>query len=163
MFQLQLTMKFHALHKSLVLAIVGLLITALEHEKSFLLQGGSSNVLAIGLYRDSLLVAVSNDIVQRDIKTGVLQRTFRAHDQTVYAFVVTNDSRMISSAFDDMIVVWDLVTGSISKRIRLRVSETRIVSLVVINYLVIGGGDDFKVRQIDLVSGTIIRTTGNFN
>jgi WD40 repeat protein len=124
-------------------------------------QNGASNVLAIGLYRDSLLVTVSNDVVEKHIETGLLLRTFRAHDQTVYSFVVTNDSKMITSGYDDMIIVWDLVTGSILKRIWLRVLDTRINSLQAQNDLVIAGGLDNKVRQVDLVSGRIVRTIGN--
>lgn len=117
-------------------------------------------MLAIGLHRESLLVTVSNDVVQKDIGTGTLQRTFRAHDKTVYSFVVTNDDRMITSGYDDMIIVWDLITGSILKRIWLRVSDTRIESIVIKDDVIIAGGLDNKVRQVDLVSSRIIRTIG---
>ncbi|KAI3655673.1 hypothetical protein MP638_007017, partial [Amoeboaphelidium occidentale] len=128
------------------------------HEKSFLVQDGASIVVAVALYKDSLLLTASNDIVQKDIQTGAIQRTFRAHQSLVYSFVVTNDSRMISSGYDDMIIVWDLDTGSILKRIWLRASDTLITSLQVQNDLVIACGLDGKTRQIDLVSGRIVRT-----
>jgi WD40 repeat protein len=143
-----------------MIMLCSFIVGSLEHEKSFFLQDGASNVLAIGIYKDSLLVTASNDVVQKDIETGIIQRTFRAHDRTVYSFVVTNDSRMITSGYDDMIVVWDLVTGSVLKRIWLRVSDTRIESLAVKNDIVMAGGLDNKVRQVDLVSGRIIRTIG---
>ncbi|KAI3656263.1 hypothetical protein MP638_001588, partial [Amoeboaphelidium occidentale] len=132
--------------------------SSLDHEKSFLVQDGASVVYSIGLYRDSLLLTASNDIVQKDIQTGAIQRTFRAHKSLVYSFVVTDDSRMISSGNDDMIIVWDLDTGSILKRIWLRASDTLITSLQVQNDLVIACGLDGKTRQIDLVSGRIVRT-----
>jgi WD40 repeat protein len=102
--------------------------TSLEHEKSFLLQDRASNVNAVGLYKDSLLMSSSNDVVQKDIETGMLQRTFRAHVRTVLSFAITNDSRMITSGYENMIVVWNLVTGSILKRISLRISDIVIES-----------------------------------
>ncbi|KAI3655674.1 hypothetical protein MP638_003265, partial [Amoeboaphelidium occidentale] len=119
---------------------------------------GASSVLSLGIYRDSLLLTASNDIVQKDIQTGAIQRTFRAHQSLVYSFVVTNDSRMISSGYDDMIIVWDLETGSILKRIWLRASDTRINGLAVQNNFVIAGGLDSKTRYMDLDSGRIVRT-----
>jgi WD40 repeat protein len=68
---------------------------------------------------------------------------------------------MISSGYDDMIIVWDLETGSILKRIWLKGLDTLINSLAVQNNFVIAGGLDSKVRQIDLVSGRVVRTIGN--
>jgi WD40 repeat protein len=91
----------------------------------------------------------------------MLQRTFRAHVRTVLTFAITNDSRMITSGQDDLIVVWDLATGSILKRISLRISDAVIEGLIVKNDLVIGGCDDYKVRQVDLLSGRVVRTIGN--
>jgi WD40 repeat protein len=137
------------------------MVTSLDHEKSFLYQDSASYVLAIGLYKDSMLVTVSNDIVQKDILTGSVQRTFRAHDKAIYDFAVTNNSRLISSGLDDMIIEWDLFTGSILKRIWLRTSDTHISSIAVQNDIVFAGGFDNMVRQVDLVSGRVVRTIGN--
>lgn len=145
-----------------LLAITYLLISfGLDHEKSFLQQDGASNVLALDLHKDSLLVSVSNDIVQKDIRTGAVQRTFRAHENTIYSFVVTNGSRMVSSGYDDMIIVWDLETGSIIKRISLKIPDMRMYSIAVQDDLVIAGGLDSRVRLVDLASGRLIRTVGN--
>lgn len=154
-------MKLHEFSTCMIIMLCSYAATSLEHEKSFLLQDRASNVNAVGLYKDSLLMSSSNDVVQRDIETGMLQRTFRAHDRTVLSLAITNDSRMITSGYDNMIVVWDLVAGSILKRISLRISDAVIESLIVKNDLVIGGCDDYKVRQVDLLSGRIVRTIGN--
>ncbi|KAI3660853.1 hypothetical protein MP638_006610 [Amoeboaphelidium occidentale] len=132
--------------------------SSLNHEKSFLYQDGASNVFAIAIYKDSLLLTVSNDVVQKDIQTGSIQRTFRAHQSLVYSFSVTNDSMMITSGFDDMIILWDLETGSILKRILLSRLDSRIRSIAVQNNLVVTGGLDSKARTIDLVSGRVVRT-----
>jgi hypothetical protein len=53
---------------------------------------------------------------------------------------------MITSGQDNMIVVWDLVAGSILKRISLRISDAVIESLIEKNDLVIGGCDGYKVN-----------------
>ncbi|KAI3656600.1 hypothetical protein MP638_003027 [Amoeboaphelidium occidentale] len=134
------------------------MVTSLDHEKSFLYQDSASYVLAIGFYKDSLLVTVSNDIILKDILTGSIQRTFRAHDKTIYDFVLTNDSRLISAGFDDTIIVWDLITGSILKRIWLRTLDTRISSIAVQNDIAFAVGLDNMVRQVDLVIGRVVRT-----
>jgi len=100
-------MKFQYILKCLVPDIFSLVVTTLEHEKSFLMPESASAVWSIAIYKDSLLLTSSNDIVQKDIQTGDIQRTFRAHKKTIYSFLVTNNS-MITSAYDDMIMVWDL-------------------------------------------------------
>ncbi|KAI3656619.1 hypothetical protein MP638_005093 [Amoeboaphelidium occidentale] len=138
--------------------MAALIVSALEHEKSFLLQDGASLVQSIAVYQESLLMTVSNDIVQKNIRTGAIKRTFRAHMNTIYSFVVTEDSRMISSAYDDMIIVWDLETGSILKRIRLRSSDTFVRSIIFQDDQVFAGGYDERVRQVDLFSGRVVKT-----
>ncbi|KAI3655326.1 hypothetical protein MP638_004190, partial [Amoeboaphelidium occidentale] len=122
------------------------------------MQEYSAGVWSVAIYKDSLLLTSSNDIVQKDIQTGDIQRTFRAHKKPIVSFVVTNDSRMISSAYDDMIIFWDLETGSILKRIWLRSSGTLIRHMYYQSELVFAGGLDSKVRQIDLESGRVVRT-----
>jgi WD40 repeat protein len=149
--------------KYFVPAMMSLLLSALEHEKSFLLRESASPVWSIGLYKDSLLLTVSSDIVQKDIQTGAIQRTFRAHKKTIRSFVVTSDSIMISSAYDDMIIVWNLDTGSIMKRIWLRSPETLVTSLFLQDDQVFTGGFDNKVRQVDLVSGKVVKTICNYS
>jgi hypothetical protein len=64
---------------SYLLHLLVSITTSLVYEKSFLLQDGAASVLAIALYKDSLLLTSSSDIIQKDIETGAIQRTFRAH------------------------------------------------------------------------------------
>ncbi|KAI3656986.1 hypothetical protein MP638_004260, partial [Amoeboaphelidium occidentale] len=155
-------MKFKDILKCFFPTILGLLISALEHEKSFLLQESASIVWEIALYEDSLLLTSSNDIVQKDIQTGAIQRTFRAHQKAIISFLVTNDSRMITSGYDDMIILWDLESGSILKRIWLRSSNTLIQSMYYQDDQIFTTGYDSTVRQIDLGSGTVVRTIADF-
>jgi WD40 repeat protein len=107
------------------------------------------------------LITSSNDIVQKDIETGVFQRTFRAHSSLIFTFFVTNDSRMISSAYDDMIIVWNLETGSILKRIWLKSSETFVRFLYFKDDQVFAGGLDEKLRQVEIISGRVLKTICN--
>lgn len=137
------------------------LASALEHERSFFVQDGAAIVHSLALYQDSLLYTSSNDIVQKDIETGHVQRSFRAHTNTIYGIIVTNDSRMISAGWDDMIVVWNLASGSIIKRILLAASNTYIISISYQNGQLFTGGDDRKARQIDLNSGRALKTISN--
>ncbi|KAI3660378.1 hypothetical protein MP638_005392 [Amoeboaphelidium occidentale] len=145
----------------LLAAIFGCMVLGLEHDKSFLLPDGASNVYTVVVYKDSLLLTASNDIIQKDISTGMVQRTFRAHENIVNSFVVTNDSRMITSAYDDMIIVWSLDYGSILKRIWLRSSGTYVQSISVRDDQLFTAGEDTNVRQVDLVSGRIVQRIGN--
>lgn len=151
-------MKLQDILLRLIPAILGILGSALEHEKSFLMQDSASIVDSIAIYGDSLLLTVSSDIVQKDIQTGAIQRTFRAHKRAIYSILVTTDSRMITSADDDMIIVWSLETGSILKRIWLRSWDTLIKSISYQDDQVFAGGFDQKVRHIDLASGRVIKT-----
>ncbi|KAI3661527.1 hypothetical protein MP638_007257, partial [Amoeboaphelidium occidentale] len=151
-------MKLQYILKCLFLAMISLIVTTLEHEKSYMRQEIASTVWSIAIYEDSLLLTSSNDIVQKDIQTGVIQRTFRAHKKMIYSFVVTNDSRMISSAYEDTIIVWSLETGSILRRVWLRSSEILVHTVFTLNDLVFVGSSDRKVRQIDLLSGKVVRT-----
>jgi WD40 repeat protein len=133
---------------------------ALFHEKSFLVQDGATDVNAIALYKDSILHTSSKDILEKDIATGILLRTFRAHSSLIDTFVVSEDNRMITSGYDNMIIVWDLVTGSILKRISLGASETRIQRIVLKNDQLFAGGLDGFARQINIRTGRVAKSIG---
>jgi WD40 repeat protein len=154
-------MKFQDILNCIFPAMVSLLVTSLEHEKSFMMQESASVVWSIAIYKDSLLLTSSNDIVQKDIQTGAIQRTFRAHKKPIVSFVVSNNSRMISSAYDDMIIVWNLETGSVLKRVWLRSSETFVRVLYFIDDQVFAGGLDEKLRQVEIISGRVLKTICN--
>lgn len=160
---LQNIMELHGL-MSLLVMISALLSTSrsLDHEKSFLVQDGASYVYAIAIYKGSLLLTSSNDIVQKDIETGVVQRTFRAHTNQVWSFVLMNDSRMISSGWDDMVYLWDLETGSIQKKIWLGSSNTQVQGVSYQGSQAFVGGLDRKVRFINLETGRITRTISKY-
>lgn len=108
----------------LILALLPHISNGLDHEKSFLLQEGSSAIFCVGFYKHSILMSSTSDIVQKDIDTGASQRTFRAHTNQVPTFLVVNESIMISIGWDDMIIMWDLDSGSMMKRISLGSSQT---------------------------------------
>jgi WD40 repeat protein len=141
--------------------VISLFVTTLEHEKSFLLQDGGSIVNTIAFYNDSLLLTSSNDIVQKDIETGLIQRTFRAHTGTIYTFIVTDDFKMISSAWDDMIIVWNLESGSVMKRIWLKPSNTQVMTISYQSDQLYVGGLDKKLRQVDLVTDKVVIMKSN--
>lgn len=144
----------------LSLASLSLYVASLEHRKSFLLQDGASSVRSVAVYEDSILITSSNDIIQKDIQTGIVQRTFRAHKSKVVSFFVTNHTKMITSGYDDMIIVWDLKTGSILKRIWLGSVGAQIETITVDNDRAFVGGGDTKVRELDLNSGRIVKILG---
>lgn len=146
---------------ALLLLLSYSVVASLEHEKSFLLQDGASIVYSIGFYKDSLLFTSTNDIVQKDIETGAIQRTFRAHKSLIQSFLIINDSRMITSGWDDMIIFWDLESGSVMKRIWLKASQTLVYSISFQNNQVFTGGLDKKVRQVDLVLANVLQTIGD--
>ncbi|KAI3655455.1 hypothetical protein MP638_006776, partial [Amoeboaphelidium occidentale] len=142
----------------LQIAMMSKMAVALEHEKSFLLTDSPSWVYLICPYKNSILLPAYNDIVQRDTKTGEVQRTFRAHTKRPRTFVVTDDNRMISWGEYDMIIVWDLISGSIAKKIWLGPTPTEIKKIVFGNDQLFTCGFDAKIRQIDLTSGRTIQT-----
>lgn len=140
------------------IALLGTLFSSLDHEKSFLLQEGATSGYSVEVYKTSLLYTSSSDVVQKDIETGTIQRTFRAHSGPVFDFLVTDDNRMITTAWDDMIIFWDLETGSILIRIRFGAGNSMIQSISLQNNLLFLGGGAKIVRQVDLLSGRAVKT-----
>jgi WD40 repeat protein len=122
----------------------------------------ASSVLDIKLYNRSLLIASSNDIVQKDIETGRFQRKFLAHTGQIHSFQVFNDSRMITSGWDDMIIVWDLVSGSILRRIGLETSGTLPLSIQLASDALFVCGQDGRVRIVNMITGRVAHTISNF-
>ncbi|KAI3658638.1 hypothetical protein MP638_006420 [Amoeboaphelidium occidentale] len=115
-------------------------------------------VYSIALFKDSLLLTSSSDIVEKDTKTGAVVRTFSAHTSTVVGIIVTNASEMITSGFDDMIIVWSLETGAVLKRIWVGSLNTQVQSISLQNNQLFTGGLDGKVRQINLITGKVVHT-----
>lgn len=130
----------------------------LDHEKSFLLQDGAANIDTMSLYHESILITSLNDVVQKDIETGIIQRTFRAHSSQVSSLLVTNDSRMITAGRDDKVIIWDLVTGSILKRINLGSTNSLAADMALQDYQLRIASRDATLRRIDLTSARIITT-----
>jgi WD40 repeat protein len=62
---------------------------------------------------------------------------------------------MITSGWDDMIIVWDLVSGSIIRRVWLGTSNTFPTSINAAGNGLFVGGLDGKARIINLISGRI--------
>jgi WD40 repeat protein len=154
-------MKLSFLLRCILLTLGCSLVLSVDHEKSFLLQDGAGSVQAIAFYQESLLLTSTNDVVQRDIKTGKIQRTFRGHTNQIYFVTVTEDFRMITSGWDDMIMVWDLNSATLMKRIWLGSSFTYVTTVAFIPNQVFTGGFDQKLRQVDLTTGRVLRTIGN--
>lgn len=63
----------------LLLLSFNLMASTLRHEKSFVADTIANAVVDIALYNRSLLITSSNDVVQKDIETGYVQRKFVAH------------------------------------------------------------------------------------
>jgi WD40 repeat protein len=106
----------------LILSIFHLLFlhgACLVHTKSFLLQIDFTVVQAVIVQNGSLFHTTGIDIVQRDTDTGLIRRTLRAHSQAVQTMVLVDRQTLVSVAWDDLLVVWDLPTGSIIRRINL--------------------------------------------
>jgi WD40 repeat protein len=147
----------------ILIVLTTLPISALDHEKSFLVQDSFSSIYCIAVHKNFILISNSNDVVQRDVDTGEIQRTFRAHQSFIMSFLVTGDSRLITSSYDDMVIVWNFDTGSILKRISIRASGAQVHSIAFKNEIVFAGSYDMKVRQIDLAAGRVVKTFGKRN
>ncbi|KAI3655284.1 hypothetical protein MP638_004275, partial [Amoeboaphelidium occidentale] len=91
----------------------------------------------------------SNDVV-KNIETGLVERTFKAHTGLVRSFVVANDS-LITSGYDDMIILWDLFSGSILKRIWLGSTSTLVEHITFKNDQVFTCGLDRKLSHVDFI------------
>lgn len=121
----------------------------------------AASVLDIELYKRSLLITSSNDIVQKDIETGNVQRKFLAHSGQIHSFKVIDGSTMITSAWDDMIMVWDLVTGSIVRRIWLGDTRTFPKSIQLVRDSLFECGLDGRVRIVSMITGRVVQTISN--
>lgn len=73
---------------------------------------------------------------------------------------MSDDSTMIFAGYDDLIIVWDLVTGSVLKRIKLSASNTQIYSISCKDHFLWAGGLDYMLRQVDLITGKIVKLIG---
>lgn len=146
--------------KVLLLLLLNLshLVLTLQHVKSFMSDSTATNIYGIAVYHKSLLITSSNDVVQKDIETGIIQRKFIAHSGQIQNILVVNGSTMITSAWDDMIIVWDLITGSISKRIWLEGSNKLPTSIQVKSDTLFVCGFDSKVRLVNLITGKVAVT-----
>jgi hypothetical protein len=58
---------------------LGLIVTAVEPSKSFMLQDIGSNIASLVAYGGYVLSTANNDIVQRSIETGQTIRTMRGN------------------------------------------------------------------------------------
>ncbi|KAI3655837.1 hypothetical protein MP638_002839, partial [Amoeboaphelidium occidentale] len=132
--------------------IFNFMVSTLQHEKSFMFDRTAASVLDIDLYKRSLLITSSNDIVQKDIETGNVQRKFLAHSGQIHSFKVIDGSTMITSAWDDMIIVWDLVTGSIVRRIWLEGTRTFPKSIQLVRDSLFECGLDGRVRIVSMIT-----------
>ncbi|KAI3659957.1 hypothetical protein MP638_004984 [Amoeboaphelidium occidentale] len=142
----------------LLIHCFNLLVSTLQHEKSFVLDSTASSVFAIALYNGSLLVTSSHDVVQKDIHTGSLERKFIGHTGQIFSLLATNDSTMKTSGWDDMNIVWDLTTDSIKKRIWLGASKTFPNSIVLLGDNLFVCGKDGKVRVVNKISSKVAQT-----
>jgi WD40 repeat protein len=69
---------------------------------------------------------------------------------------------MITSASDDMIIVWDLVSGSILRRIGLETSGTFPLSIQLASDALFVCGQDGIVRIVNMITGRVAHTISNF-
>ncbi|KAI3658261.1 hypothetical protein MP638_006116, partial [Amoeboaphelidium occidentale] len=142
----------------LLLAIIVFpLATTLDHDKSFLIQEDTAKVLAMALYQDSLLLTLSADIVQKNIETGLVERTFRAHTNKIISVIVVNGSLMVTAGSDSYVILWDLESGSIIRRIRLGPGDVRVTCMSLFSTHAVVGSMDSKVRQVNLATGSTVK------
>jgi WD40 repeat protein len=137
------------------------LASSILNEKTFIIGDKPVNIQWIAVYGDSLLSAVFSDIIQRDIKTGAIQRTLRGHTDYIFKFLVTSDSRMITTGYDDYVIVWDLLSATVIRRIKLTPSGSKVTAIALKDDQIIIGGYDSRLRQIDLNSGEVVTNTSN--
>lgn len=145
---------------SILVILMSMIVSTLEHDKSFLLKDIGTIIQCMEIYEDTLLFTSAADIVQKNIDTGAIVRTFRAHSSQILSFSLTNDSRMITAGWDELVVVWSLTTGSILRRIRLGSTKTFISSTAYANNQLFAGGIEGRLRHIDLATGRVARTIG---
>jgi WD40 repeat protein len=129
----------------------------LQHEKSFYVQDELKVADYIGFYGRSMLINTENDVIQRDLVTGAVQRTFRAHTNIVSAFVVVDGSIMYTIGLDLLLAIWDLASGSIIKRVFLGPEATVPLCLEVFNNKAYIGTQTNKIIMVDLIAGRTIR------
>ncbi|KAI3657248.1 hypothetical protein MP638_006233 [Amoeboaphelidium occidentale] len=123
--------------------------SCLHHEKSFLASDGVSTVQSMAVHNNSLFISTSNDVVQKDIGTGSIQRMFRDHKEMIQSFVIADDSRMITSSYDGTVIIWSLSTGSILRRISSESSRIQISKILFDDKNVVIGGREGDIRRID--------------
>ncbi|KAI3656954.1 hypothetical protein MP638_004213 [Amoeboaphelidium occidentale] len=126
-----------------------------DHSKTFLLQDSVDAVRSVGVYKESFLYSYSTDIVQKNIETGRIERTLRAHPNSIQSLLVLNNPIMISGCYGNFVILWDLETGSVLKRFYLGSAEILLSGLIVLNDVAFTSGLDGNVRRIDVTSNRV--------
>ncbi|KAI3655545.1 hypothetical protein MP638_000269, partial [Amoeboaphelidium occidentale] len=98
------------------------------------------------------------DIVQRDIVTGQIVRTLRGHNGQVFWFSILGD-HLYSVGSDERIVVWDLETGQIIRRIVLQQCKSSL-GFIVTSIHIFASCDTRIVKQYNRETGSLIRIYG---
>lgn len=115
------------------------------------------------MYQDTVLVTAGNDIKQIDVDTASVLRTFRGHSKQVVSFRLLYGSRMITSSWDDDIIVWDLETGSILRRMNIGYPGMSINSIDVHANEVIAAGASGLIRSLDCSTGVSSSIIGSLS
>ncbi|KAI3655631.1 hypothetical protein MP638_001174 [Amoeboaphelidium occidentale] len=126
--------------------------------KSFMFEDTATAVVELALYNRSLLIATSTAVIQKDIETGSFLGKFIVHSGRVEVIMVTDNSRMITLGWDDMIVVWDLKTGSTLRRIWPEASNTFPQGAQLVSNSLFACGLDRRARIVNMISGRVVQT-----
>lgn len=103
-----------------------------------------------------MLVTVGTDIVEREIESGKVIRTLRGHITAIRDLALIEDTVLVSISSDFVIVTWDLITGSITSRIQVRVNGD-VQKIAISQGLAYVGGYSSVLWQVDLETAAVLR------
>lgn len=141
----------------LCLSLFCINLQSLQHAKSFIVQDDINSLSGLALYQNSMLLNALNDIIEKDIETGEVRRIFRGHTSTVTAFTIFKQNFMVTAGLDLQLILWDLVSGSIIKRVALGADGASVQAVAAVGDTAFVGTFFARILKIDLITGQVVR------
>ena len=126
-----------------------------QHE---VVAGLTHRITALQPLRDGRRVAVADGIPGQsgrvrlcDAATGALLKSWKAHDDAIFAMTLSNDGGSLATAAGDgYLKVWDLASGTERLRIEAHATQVLGAALHPDNHQLATGGSDRQLRIWDL-------------
>jgi outer membrane protein assembly factor BamB len=118
--------------------------------------GQTNFVYAVALAPDGRHIAtggVDRTVRIFELGTGLLVRAFDSQSNPITNLAFTNDSKLVFSAGDNVVHLWDVTTGKESRRFEGHNGQVPAMALSPDGKRLVTGGEDKTIRMWDVATG----------